>query len=54
MDIWHSCKYRLKLQFLPHTKHSVAITKTNQSMLIRQIMTTDCQNYTERINTLCG
>jgi len=52
----HSLKYSLKLKLLHHRKLSrnYKDQSISQSVLFRQTMTTDCENYTERLNTPCG
>ena len=42
-----------RTQSVPHSKHSVSVTKTSQLMLYREIIAVCSQIQTKHINTLC-
>src|SRR5215510_4093577 len=44
----------IKIQSVPHSKHSVSVIKTSQLMLYREIIAVCSQIHTKHINTLCG
>src|SRR5215470_5839521 len=44
----------IKIQSVPHSKHTVSLIKTNQLMLYREIIAVCSQIHTKHINTLCG
>jgi len=44
----------LQKQLVPRRKHSLAVIKTSQSMLYREITAVCSQIHTKHINTMCG
>ena len=44
----------IKIQSVPHSKHSVSFTKTNQLMPCREISAVCSEIHTKHINKLCG
>ena len=44
------CKY-LKIQFIPHRKHFVSVTKTSRLMVLRKIIVVYCANYIQHAQT---
>ena len=44
----------LKTQFVPRSKHSASVIKTDKLTLYREIIAVCSQIHTKHINTLCG
>ena len=44
----------VKAQFVPHSKHTVSVIKTNQLMLYSEIIAVCSQIHIKHINTLFG
>jgi translation initiation factor IF-1 len=42
----------IRIQSVPHKKHYVSATETNQLMLFRETVAVYCENHMEHINTL--
>ena len=42
------------IQLVPRSKHSLAVIKTSQLMLYREIMAVCSEIHTKHINTVCG
>jgi hypothetical protein len=42
----------VKVEFVPHTKHTVSITTTNRLMLFSEIIAVCCENHAKHISTL--
>ena len=44
----------LKTHFVPRSKHSASVLKTDKLMLYREIIAVCSEIHAKRINTLCG
>ena len=44
----------INIQLILHNKHTIAVIKTGQLMLYREIMAVCSEIYTKHINTVCG
>jgi hypothetical protein len=44
----------IHIQFVPHRKHYVSVTKTSRLMPLRETVAVYCENHMEHTNTLCG
>ena len=44
----------IKIQSVPHSKHTVSVIETSQLMLYREIIAVCSQIHKKHINTLCG
>ena len=49
-----SVELHLKTQSVPHSKHSVSVTKTSQLVLFREIVAVCSEIHTKHVSTLCG
>jgi len=50
----HWAELYIKIQSVPHSKHSVSVIKTSQLMLYKEIIAVCSEIHTKHINTLCG
>ena len=48
------CLSDLKTQFVPRSKHSASVTKTDKLMLYREIIAVCSEMHTKHINALCA
>ena len=52
--MWAECRICECIQFVPGSKHSVSVIKTNQLILYSEIIVVCFEIHTKNINTLCG
>ena len=47
-------RLNLRIQSVPHSKHTVSVIQASQLMLYREIIAVCSEIHTEHINAVCG